>query len=124
MIENIEVTEKGIEMLKRVDAWYAERIIIPKEIIIEAYNKYIKEGNGHGEVFKCDVCGKTFKGYHYRNITINPQSTYSNPIHICEDCNREVHEWMDNVFGENMPRITLDYSRGYKGGEENEQIQS
>jgi len=45
MIEKIEVTEKGIEMLKRVDAWYAERIIIPKEIIIEAYNKFIKEAN-------------------------------------------------------------------------------
>jgi len=45
MIEKIEVTEKGIEMLKRVDAWYAERIIIPKEIIIKAYNKYIKGTN-------------------------------------------------------------------------------
>jgi hypothetical protein len=43
MIDDIKVTEKGIEIIKRIDACYGERIIIPKEIIIEAYNKYIKE---------------------------------------------------------------------------------
>ncbi len=42
----IEVTENGIEILKQIDdAGYWEKMLIPKEIIIEAYNKYIKEAN-------------------------------------------------------------------------------
>lgn len=39
----IEVTEKGIEILKEIDTGYFEKMLIPKEIIIEVYNKYIKE---------------------------------------------------------------------------------
>ncbi len=41
--EMIEVTEKGIEILKEIDTGYFEKMLIPKEIIIEVYNKYIKE---------------------------------------------------------------------------------
>ena len=45
MFKNIfEVTEDGIVVKKPIDSNYYEyQMLIPKEIFIEAYNKYIKE---------------------------------------------------------------------------------